>query len=437
MARYFFGGVHPKGYKELSKDAPIVPIRPRLVSISMSQHIGKPCDPLVKIGDYVTVGQKIGDGQGLCVPVHASVSGTVIAVEKRPTPSGTMGTCVVIESDGRDAVCPALKKRTSIGDLTGEELTAIIREAGITGMGGAGFPTNVKISSGLGKVDTVIVNGAECEPYITADDHLMRESPERVIGGLRVIQKILRPERTAIGIEANKPEAIASMKAAIDGSMELLSLRVRYPQGAEKQMIQAVTGRFVPPGGLPAAVGCAVFNVATCAAIYDAVYEGMPLVRRAITVTGRAIARPSNFLAPIGTLYSDLVEAAGGFSSPPYKILCGGPMMGIAQSTLDCGTIKGNNALTCFSQADNHEVAEPHCIRCGKCLDVCPMHLMPLYLHRARIKGDTRRLEELHVMDCIECGSCAYNCPANIHLVQSFRTGKKLVRDANAKEGKK
>lgn len=437
MARYFFGGVHPKGYKELTKDAPIVPIRPKVVSISMSQHIGKPCDPLVKIGDYVTVGQKIGDGQGLCVPVHASVSGTVIAVEKRPTPSGTMGTCVVIESDGRDALCPNVKKRTSIGDLTPEELTDIIREAGITGMGGAGFPTNVKISSGMGKVDTVIVNGAECEPYITADDHLMRESPERVIGGLRVIQKILRPERTAIGIEANKPEAIAAMQKAVDGGMELLTLRVRYPQGAEKQLIQAVTGRFVPPGGLPAAVGCAVFNVATCAAVYDAVYEGMPLVRRAVTVTGKAIARPSNFLAPIGTSYSDLVEAAGGFSSAPYKILSGGPMMGIAQPTLDCGTIKGNNALTCFSQADNHEVANPHCIRCGKCLDVCPMHLMPLYLHRARIKADVGRLEELHVMDCIECGSCAYNCPANIHLVQSFRTGKKMVRDAKAKEGKK
>ena len=437
MARSFFGGVHPKGYKELSSEAPIYPLHPKTVSIAMSQHIGRPCTPLVKVGDRVTIGQKIGDGQGLCVPVHASVSGTVVAVEMRPTPSGTNGMCVVIENDFRDILCPDLKKHESINELTAEELIAIIHEAGITGMGGAGFPTDVKLSSGLGKVDTVIVNGAECEPYITADDRLMRERPERILGGLRVIRKILQPERIAIGIEKNKPTAIEAVRAAADRDVEVLALRVRYPQGAEKQLIQAVTGRFVPPGGLPAAVGCAVFNVATCAAVYDAVYRGMPLVKRVLTVTGRAVTRPSNFSAPIGTLYADLIEAAGGFSCEPYKIFCGGPMMGIAQHTLDCGTIKGNNAVTCYSRKDNHEVDHPHCIRCGKCLDACPMHLMPLQLHKARQKSDLEALEKGNVMDCIECGSCAYGCPAGIPLVQSFRTAKKMLRDAKAKEGKK
>ena len=436
MKRAFFGGVHPKGYKELSREAAIVPLHPSVVSVAMSQHIGAPCQPLVKVGDRVTVGQKIGDGQGLCVPVHASVSDTVTAIEARPHPGGNLQTAIVIESDGRGTLCPTVKPRDpeAVAAMSAEDLIAVIREAGITGMGGAGFPTSVKLSSGLGKVDTVIVNGAECEPYITSDDRLMRETPERVVGGLRVVLQILQPKRAAIGIEQNKPEAIAAISAVLGSGIDLLPLHVRYPQGAEKQLIQTVTGRCVPPGGLPAHVGCAVFNAATCAAIYDAVYLGLPLVRRAVTVTGSAIAKPGNFLAPIGTAYSDLVEAAGGFALPPYKILCGGPMMGIAQYTLRTATIKGNNALTCYSDKDRHETPNPHCIRCGKCVEACPMHLMPLFLHRAVNRGDLERLDELHVMDCIECGSCAYGCPAGIPLVQSFRTGKKLVRDAAARE---
>ena len=435
MARSFFGGVHPRGFKELSKDAPITPLRPKIVSIAMSQHIGKPCTPLVSVGQRVTIGQKIGDGQGLCAPVHVSVSGTVIAVELRPTPSGTKGMCVVIENDGRDTLCPSLVKRESIEELSPEALMEIIREAGITGMGGAGFPTHVKLSSGLDKVDTVLVNGAECEPYITSDDRLMRECPEKIIGGLKVIQKILSPKRTAIGIEKNKPEAIASIKKAMASDMELLALKVHYPQGAEKQLIQAATGRCVPPGGLPAQVGCAVFNAATCAAVYDAVYEGMPLVRRVVTVTGQVIEKPSNFLAPIGTLYGDLVLAAGGFCCEPGKILCGGPMMGIAQHTLDCGTIKGNNALTCLPREKEKPVH--HCIRCGKCVDACPMHLMPLFLHKAQMQGNLEKLEKGNVTDCIECGCCAYTCPAGIPLVQSFRTGKQMLRNQKAKEAVK
>lgn len=437
MAHSFFGGVHPKGYKELSCEMPITPINPQTVTICMSQHIGAPCKPLVSIGDRVTVGQKIGDGQGLCAPVHASVSGQVVLIGPRPAPTGTYVESIVIASDGKYTLCPEIQKRESIEGLSPEELISIIREAGITGMGGAGFPTSVKLSSGLGKVDTVLINGAECEPYITSDDRLMQESPERILRGISVINAILQPKKTVIGVENNKPLAIASLRKHLNGEAELLPLKVRYPQGAEKQLIQAVTGRQVPPGGLPAAVGCAVFNVATCAAICDAVFDGMPLVRRAVTVTGKAVAKPCNLLAPIGTSFEDLVEAAGGFASDPYKIFVGGPMMGIAQHTLEASTIKGNNALTCYCQEDRPKERTPHCIRCGKCVDACPMRLMPLFLHKAQTKGNIEALDRGNVMDCIECGSCAYGCPAGIPLVQSFRTGKKLLRDVKAKEGKK
>lgn len=437
MARAFFGGVHPKGEKELSRDAAPVPIRPKTVTIFLSQHIGAPCRPLVRVGDRVTLGQKLGDGEGLCAPVHASVSGTVVAVEPRPHPGGTDMPAVVLENDGRDTLCPTIQKRESPLTLPPDELIAIIREAGITGMGGAGFPTGAKLASAVGKVDTVLVNGAECEPYITADDRLMRQTPERVLGGLRVICRILQPKRAVVGIERNKPEAIAAMRAAAGGEAEVLALRVRYPQGAEKQLIQAATGRQVPPGGLPAAVGCAVFNAATCAAIYDAVYDGMPLVRRIVTVTGRTLARPSNLLAPIGTPFSELVEACGGFREPPERIFVGGPMMGIAQHTLDAATIKGNNALTCFAASERRRRAAAHCIRCGKCIDVCPMHLTPVFLFRAQQRGSIEALERGNVLDCIECGSCAYICPAGLELVQSFRTAKKIIRDAQRREAEK
>lgn len=437
MARAFFGGVHPKGEKELSRDAAPVPIRPKTVTIFLSQHIGAPCRPLVRVGDRVTLGQRLGDGEGLCAPVHASVSGTVVAVEPRPHPGGTDMPAVVLENDGKDTLCPTIQKRERPLTLPPDELIAIIRDAGITGMGGAGFPTGAKLASALGKVDTVLVNGAECEPYITADDRLMRQTPERVLGGLRVICRILQPKRAVVGIERNKPEAIAAMRAAAGSEAEVLALRVRYPQGAEKQLIQAATGRQVPPGGLPAAVGCAVFNAATCAAIYDAVYDGMPLVRRIVTVTGRALARPSNLLAPIGTPFSELVEACGGFREPPERIFVGGPMMGIAQHTLDAATIKGNNALTCFAASERRRRAAAHCIRCGKCIDVCPMHLTPVFLFRAQQRGSTEALERGNVLDCIECGSCAYICPAGLELVQSFRTAKKIIRDAQRREAAK
>ncbi len=428
MAKSFFGGVHPDDMKRLSCEKAVAPFpAPALVTIPMSQHIGAPCKPLVKVGDVVTLGQKIGDNQGLCVPVHASVSGKVKQVVLKAHTNGSLDMAVVIENDGLYTLCPDCQPRETIDGLSPEELIGILREAGIVGMGGATFPTHVKLSSGLGKVDTILVNAAECEPYITADDRLMREQPERMLKGLRVIMKIFGLDRAFIGVEANKPQAIEALRERAGAGIEVLSLRTRYPQGAEKQLIQAVTGRQVPPGGLPAAVGCAVFNAATCAAICDAVYEGLPLVRRIVTVTGRGVKEPGNFLVPIGTPFEALLEQSG-LEGEPYKVISGGPMMGFTQFDLSAPVIKGCNCVLVLSQAERTPNPIPHCIRCGKCVSVCPMHLLPLYLYKYERMNEYQRMEEYNIYDCLECGACAYICPAKIPLVQSFRTAKAELR---------
>ena len=434
MAFSFFGGVHPKDQKRTRDVAVQVFPEPDTLVVSMSQHIGVPCEPLVKKNDLVKKGQKIGDNKGLCVPVHSPVSGIVKAVEARPHSNGTTVMSVVIENDHQDTLDDDVRPRTQeeVAALTPEDLVNIIREAGIVGMGGASFPTHVKLSGAIGKVDTIIVNAGECEPYITADDRLCREHPQEVISGIQIIMKILGLKKAHIGIENNKPEAIRSLKAYVaDSGVQVDVLPAMYPQGAEKQLIQAVTGRQVPSGGLPVAVGCAVFNAASCKAIHDAVYEGMPLIRRIVTVSGDILLEPKNLLVPIGTSYMDLIDACG-LSANPYKVLSGGPMMGITQYDLSVSTIKACNAVTVLSRENRYTVKDPHCIRCGKCIDVCPMRLMPVLMYKALFSNDLDVIKDSHLQDCCECGCCAYNCPAGVPLVLSFRAGKQKLADARA-----
>ncbi len=441
MAFSFFGGVHPKENKWYACDKETVEFpAPDLVVIPMSQHIGAPCKPLVKKGDLVTVGQKIGDNQGLCVPVHASVSGKVKAVEAKAHTSGTTVMSVVIENDHQDTLCEDIKPRTQeeVDALTPEQIIDIVHDCGIVGMGGATFPTHVKLSGGIGKVDTVIVNAGECEPFITSDDRLCREQPEKLISGLKLVMKVFGLKEGHIGIEDNKPEAVKSMQACLckEDGIIIDVLPAKYPQGAEKQLIYAVTGREVPSGGLPAAVGCAVFNAATCKAIHDAVYDGMPLIKRIVTVSGDILMEPKNLLVPIGTSFNDLIDACG-HSENPYKVLSGGPMMGAAQYDLNVPTIKGVNAITVLGKKNDFAVEDSRCLRCGKCIDACPMKLMPVLMYKAIQDGDVELMKSVNMMDCIECGSCAYTCPASVPLVLSFRVAKQLIRNDAAKQAAK
>ena len=439
MAFSFFGGVHPNENKwyACDKETKVFP-EPDIVVIPMSQHIGAPCKPLVKKGDLVTVGQKIGDNQGLCVPVHASVSGKVKSVENKPHTNGSNVMSVVIENDHQKTLCEDIKPRTQeeVDNLSKEEIISIVREAGIVGMGGATFPTHVKLG-GQG-VDTVIVNAGECEPFITSDDRLCREEPEKVIGGLKIVMKVFGLSEGHIGIEDNKPEAVKALRANLckEDGITVDVLPAKYPQGAEKQLIYAVTGREVPSGALPAAVGCAVFNAATVKAIYDAVYEGMPLIKRIVTVSGDILMSPKNLLVPIGTSFDALIDACG-FKEAPYKVLSGGPMMGATQYDLSVPTIKGVNAITVLGKSNKYEVKDSRCLRCGKCIDACPMKLMPVLMYKSIQSNDVQEMKDNNIMDCIECGSCAYTCPASVPLVQGFRVAKQLIRNDAAKQAAK
>ncbi len=436
MKHLFFGGIHPKYNKEMSTQiTDLQHIQPKQIVIPMQQHIGAPCKPLVSVGDRVRMGQKIGDGEGLCVPVHASVSGTVVAIEPRPHTSGRMIEAVVIENDGKDERVPCQVCQKPLAELDNDTILHTIREAGIVGMGGAAFPGNVKALSSMGHVEVLIANACECEPYITADDSLLRLEPDHVLEGMMILDRVLQPERIVLAVEDNKAEAIAKVNTLRKDypKIELAILPTRYPQGSEKQLIQAVTGREVPPGKLPVSVGCAVFNVSTFAAIYRAVRLGLPLIRRIVTISGEAIDQPQNFIVPIGTPFHDLIEVAGGLHDKTERVISGGPMMGFAQSDLSVPVIKATNSILCLLKDKNGAAENPVCLRCGKCVTVCPMRLQPLYMYRFTNAGKVDELKRLNILDCMECGSCAFTCPGKLPLVERFRKGKQLVREADKK----
>ena len=437
MKRLFFGGIHPKYSKEMSTgDSALQRIIPTTVVIPMSQHIGSPCTPLVQVGDRVLRGEKIGDGDGLCVPVHASVAGKVVAIEPRIHVDGRMVTSVVIENDLTDESVEMKKIDDPLNTVDDDTMLHMIREAGLVGMGGAAFPGNIKAASALGKIEYLIANACECEPYITADDTLLRTSPDTVLKGMQLLKKVLKPEHVILAIEDNKQVAIEALNRIISDypGIEICVLPTRYPQGSEKQLIQAVTGREVPSGKLPVNVGCAVFNVASFSAIFRAVYLGEPLTERIVTDTGEGVKKPQNLIVRIGTSFKDAIEAAGGLTEDAARIISGGPMMGIAQNGTDAPIIKATNSILCLPSSDEAPVEDPICLRCGKCVSVCPMGLQPLYLYRYTACGSISELKRLHQMDCIECGCCTYNCPGKLPLTAQCRKGKALLRKAKEDE---
>ena len=423
----FAGGLHPPDNKQGSAHKAIEPCPlPEELIIPLSQHIGAPAEPCVTAGERVKKGQLIGRAKGfVSVPVHASSSGEVTAVEPRMHPSGRLLPAVVLRPDGEDAWAEGLAG-TDPQTLSADELRERIRAAGVVGMGGATFPTHVKLSPPPEKkIDTLVLNGVECEPYLTADHRLMLEETERILDGVSILRQVLAVERVVFGIEANKPDAIAVMEQACAGQgVEVAALAVKYPQGAEKQLIFALTGREVPSGGLPMDVGVVVQNVGTAAAVSDAVRGGRPLIERIATVTGPAVAEAKNLRVRIGTPLAAMVECCGGLQGEPAKIIMGGPMMGAAQLSLEVPATRGTSGVLLFARGDLPLRPEGPCIRCGRCVTVCPARILPTTIAAYARLDLLEEAEELGAMDCIECGCCTYICPATLPLVQAIRHAK-------------
>lgn len=439
-SKSFSGGIHPPEYKYLSEALMIeVCPAPAQVVIPVQQHIGAPSKPIVEKGSEVLIGDPISESGGfVSVPSHATVSGTVSAVEPRPHPLGTKVLSVVIDNNGENKVREGVGVfDKSYSELDNKEIIRRIQAAGLAGMGGATFPTHVKLSPPPDKkIDTLILNGAECEPYLTSDHRLMLEQPEKILRGMEILVKVLGAKSAAIGIENNKMDAVKVLRqkaAALGLPYKIIALHVKYPQGAEKQLIKAIVNRRVPAGGLPMNVGCVVQNVGTAAAVYDAVAHNRPLVERVVTVTGDGVNTPKNLLVPIGTPFSHVFEQCGGLKENAGKLIMGGPMMGLAQSDVEAPVIKGTSGLLVLTEKQSRRRQEQTCISCAHCIDACPMNLLPKSLAQFVKHERFDDAEAYNVLDCIECGSCSFVCPANINLVHWIKYGKLKVMQKRKK----
>lgn len=442
MGFTFKGGVHPDYQKEFTASLAIAPMAtPKKVVIPLQQHIGAPCEPLVTEGDTVVVGQKIGEGKGfVSAPVHASIAGKVTAIGPYNHSLGRMIPAVTIEAEDNgpeNEPKPVQPAGRSLEEFTAADICAAVQEAGIVGLGGATFPTHVKLAPPPEKpIDVVVLNGAECEPYLTADHRLMLEQSEEIVSGLKLMLKALGATQGIIGIEANKPDALRVMAQAVEQeeNLSVVSLQTKYPQGAEKMLIQVTTRRKVPAGGLPMDVGVVNHNVGTAIAIAQAVRDGRPLTERVVTVTGGGITRPANLMVKIGTLVSEVIDFCGGLKENACKLIIGGPMMGLAQIHADIPVIKGTSGITVLSDEEICIDEIRPCIKCAKCVEACPMNLLPLFLAQAAEHNQIDRAEKLHAADCFECGCCAYVCPARRPLTQWIRLGKAAVLERRRKQ---
>jgi electron transport complex protein RnfC len=431
----FRRGIHPNYNKEFTSSKPIELLMPQgELVFPMSQHIGSPCIPVVKKGDRVLVGQKIGDSTGfVSAPIHSSVAGVVKAVEERRTFKGTKDMCIVIENDFTYEECSEMLERAKpdYEGLTQKELIDIVKEAGLVGMGGAAFPTHVKLATPPDKeVQSIVINGAECEPYLTSDHRVMVEESERVIEGLKILLHVFKKATGIICIEDNKPDAIEKLTKLASGvdRLKVVKVHTKYPQGSEKHLIYAATEKEVPSGKLPIDIGCMVYNIDSIVAIWRAVTKGRPIMRRIVTVSGSGVSKPCNLKVRVGASYRELLEYAGWDEKNTVKIISGGPMMGTAISDVDIPVVKGTSAILCFTEKEMSKGNMSNCIRCGKCVDVCPMLLVPNTIHMQAMNSKYEDFLKDNGMDCIECGCCSYICPAKRELVQSIRTAKAIIR---------